>query len=66
MNLARENRSAAAEDVIVGRRAIAEALHVSERTVTRYMTAGTLPAAKLGPAANNKLIARRADVEKVR
>jgi hypothetical protein len=58
-----EAAAAAGREFLIGRRSIATALQVSERTVTRRMAAGTLPAGKIGAAKNNALIMRRDDAK---
>lgn len=54
------------DDVIVGRARIAHALGRSEKTVTRWIKRGVLPAAHDGPFENNLLVVRAADVERLK
>lgn len=52
--------------VIIGRAEIAHRLSRSERTVSRWIKRGILPATNDGPHANNLLTARLADIEKLK
>jgi hypothetical protein len=52
--------------LIVGRDAIAEALGLSAKTVSRLIVRGLLPAAKNGPFPNSKLTARASDIARLR
>jgi hypothetical protein len=45
---------------------IAQALGRSEKTVTRWIKRGALPAAHDGPFINNLLVVRAADVERLK
>jgi hypothetical protein len=54
------------ETLIIGRAAIAHRLGRSERTVSRWITRGILPATTDGPFDNNLLVVRVADLEKLR
>jgi hypothetical protein len=54
------------DQTIIGRARIAHELGRSERTVTRWITRGVLPAAKAGPFSNNLLEVRRADLEQLK
>lgn len=57
-----EAAAAAGGDLVIGRDRIAAAVDRSPRTISRWFRAGTLPAAKIGPAPNNIMIARAADL----
>ncbi|WP_374576926.1 helix-turn-helix domain-containing protein [Phenylobacterium sp.] len=52
--------------VVIGRAEIAHRLGRSERTVTRWIRLGILPATHTGPAQNNLLLVRAEDLERVR
>jgi len=54
------------DGVIIGRAEIAHRLGRSERTITRWIRLGILPAAHAGPAITNTLLVREADLERVR
>jgi hypothetical protein len=54
------------ETVIIGRAHIAHALGRSERTVTRWVQRGVLPASKDGLFQNNVLQVRAADVQRLK
>ncbi len=49
---------------IVGRRRIAHALERSERTVSRMVASGTLPATRAADQPNKPLAVRRADLKR--
>ncbi len=52
--------------VIVGRAEIAHRLGRSERTISRWVARGILPATNDGPYCNNLLTVRVADVERLK
>jgi IS30 family transposase len=52
--------------IVRGRAEIAHRLGRSERTVSRWLRRGLLPACKNGPHQNNLLIVRAADLERLR
>jgi hypothetical protein len=54
------------DTIIIGRARIAHALGRSERTVTRWIQRGVLPAAKDGPFDNNILRVRSADLQRLK
>jgi hypothetical protein len=54
------------DDIISGRARIAHALGKSERTVSRWIARGILPASHDGPFDNNLLQVRAADLQKVK
>lgn len=58
--------AAAGGDIIIGRAEIAHRLGRSERTVSRWIARGILPATNDGPYSNNLLTVRVADLEKVK
>lgn len=53
-------------DTIRGRSEIAAALNRSEKTVSRWLALGIIPARKAGPFQNSPLIVRTADVARLR
>jgi len=57
--------AAAGGDLIIGRDRIAAEVGRSPRTISRWFRAGILLAAKIGPAPNNIMIARAADLEQL-
>lgn len=52
--------------VVIGRAEIAHRLGRSERTVTRWIRLGILPASHAGPSQTNLLLVRVEDLERVR
>lgn len=54
------------DSLISGRKRIAHAAGKSERTITRWVRKGVLPATKDGPFRNNLLRVRAADLEKLK
>jgi IS30 family transposase len=52
--------------VIIGRAEIAHRLGRSERTISRWVARGILPATNDGPYSNNLLTVRVADLEKLK
>ena len=55
-----------AQGVVIGRARIAHELRRSEKTVSRWVRQGLLPAIKEGPFANSLLVVRAADLERLR
>jgi hypothetical protein len=53
-------------EVVRGRAEIAEALGLSERTVSRLIERGVLPARKRGPFQNSELVVDIDDIDRVR
>ena len=51
---------------IIGRKRIAHALGRSERTISRWIRRGILPASNSGPHENNLLTVRVADLERLK
>lgn len=51
--------------IVTGRARIAEIVGRSERTVSRWLRRGILPATKAGPFANSLLRVRVADLERL-
>jgi hypothetical protein len=54
------------DPIIRGRAEVAAALGVTERTVTRLVERGILPARKCGPFQNSPLAVSLQDIERVR
>lgn len=52
--------------VVIGRAEIAHRLGRSERTITRWVRLGVLPAFHVGPSQTNLLAVRADDLERVR
>lgn len=52
--------------VVIGRAEIAHRLGRSERTISRWIARGILPATNDGPYINNLLTVRAADIEKLK
>lgn len=52
-------------DFIRGRERIAEALHCSVKTVSRWIAQGHLPACKSGPFANSTIVADKEDLDEI-
>ncbi|WP_295137409.1 hypothetical protein [uncultured Reyranella sp.] len=63
-----ENRPIDGTDpsIVIGRARIAHELRRSEKTVSRWVRQGLLPAIKEGPFANSLLVVRAADIERLR
>lgn len=51
------------DEIIIGRAEIAHRLGVDEKTTSRWIAAGALPARKAGPFANSPLVVRAADLD---
>lgn len=52
-------------DLIRGREQIAEALHCSVKTVSRWIAQGHLPASKSGPFANSAIVVDKDEVDEL-
>lgn len=52
--------------LIIGRAEIAAELGKDEKTVSKWVAAGALPARKAGPFPNSPMVCRRADLDRLR